>query len=120
MGNYRNFKLVYYFVAMGTARAEREKLEKDLAFFEKYLRADKVYLEPYRGSVTADEAHVELCREIFREHGVEVAGGLTTIGTPFEDMAAICVRILLHRIGQPFGPPQQVAIKPSLIIRATT
>lgn len=49
-----------------------------------------------------------------------VAGGLTTIGTPFEDMAAICVRILLHRIGQPFGPPQQVAIKPSLIVRATT
>ncbi len=78
MGNYRNFRLVYYFVAMGTARAEREKLEKDLAFFEKYLRADKVYLEPYRGSVMADEAQVELCREIFREHGVEVAGGLTT------------------------------------------
>lgn len=49
-----------------------------------------------------------------------VAGGLTTIGTPFEDMAAICVRILLHRIGQPFGQPQQVAIKPSLLVRATT
>ncbi len=78
MGNYRNFKLVYYFVAQGTAWAEREKLEKDLAFFEKYLRVDKVYLEPFRSSVMADEAHVELCRNVFREHGVEVAGGLTT------------------------------------------
>ena len=27
MGNYRNFQLVYYFVAQATARAEREKLE---------------------------------------------------------------------------------------------
>lgn len=49
-----------------------------------------------------------------------VAGGVTTIGTPFDDMAAIAVRILTHRISQPFGQPQQVAIKPSLIVRATT
>ena len=49
-----------------------------------------------------------------------VAGGITTIGTPFDEMAAIAVRILLHRISQPFGQPQQVAIKPSLIVRATT
>ena len=49
-----------------------------------------------------------------------IAGGLTTIGTPLDEIAAIVVRILLHRISQPFGQPQQVAIKPSLIIRATT
>ena len=49
-----------------------------------------------------------------------VAGGITTIGTPFDDMAAIVVRILMHRIDQPFGQPQQVAIKPTLIVRATT
>ena len=83
MGNYRNFKLVYYFVAQGTAYAEREKLEKDIAFFEKYMRVDKVYLEPYRSGVFADDEHVALCRSIFEEHGVEVAGGLTTtIPTP--------------------------------------
>ena len=83
MGNYRNFKLVYYFVAQGTARAQEEKLEKDISFFEKYMRPDKVYLEPYRGGVLADEDHVKLCREIFEKHGVEVAGGLTTtIPTP--------------------------------------
>ena len=86
MGNYRNFKLVYYFVAQGTARAEKEKLEKDLAFFEKYMRVDKVYLEPFRSSVMADSDHVELCRKTFEEHGVEVAGGLTTtILTPEGD-----------------------------------
>ena len=83
MGNYRNFKLVYYFIAQATARAEREKLEKDIAFFEKYMRVDKVYLEPYRSGIRADTEHVELCREVFEKHGVEVAGGLTTtIRTP--------------------------------------
>ena len=86
MGNYRNFKLVYYFVAQGTARAEKEKLEKDIAFFEKHMKVDKVYLEPFRSGVLADEEHVELCRRVFEEHGVEVAGGLTTtIPTPEGD-----------------------------------
>jgi hypothetical protein len=86
MGNYRNFKLVYYFIAQGTARATRETLERDIAFFEKYLRADKVYLEPFRSGIMADEDHVELCRQVFESHGVEVAGGLTTtINTPEGD-----------------------------------
>ena len=86
MGNYRNFKLVYYFIAQATARAEKEKLEKDIGFFEKYLRPDKVYLEPYRAGILADEEHVNLCREVFEKHGVEVAGGLTTtIRTPEGD-----------------------------------
>ena len=83
MGNYRNFKLVYYFVAQGTVRAQREKLEKDIGFFERYMRPDKVYLEPFRSGILADEEQVELCREVFEKHGVEVAGGLTTtIPTP--------------------------------------
>ena len=37
MGNYRNFKLVTYFVAQATAHVTREELEKQLSFFEKYL-----------------------------------------------------------------------------------
>ncbi len=78
MGNYRNFRLATYFVAQGTAEAEKEQLEKDIAFFEKYLRVDKVYLEPFRYGVMADEDKMELCRRIFEAHGIEVAGGLTT------------------------------------------
>ena len=48
MGNYRNFKLVAYFVAGGVQNTTREQLEKDLAFFERHMRLDKIYLEPYR------------------------------------------------------------------------
>lgn len=87
MGNYRNFRLVYYFVAQGTAHADAEKLEKDICFFEKYMRPDKVYLEAYRSGVLASDEQVELCRSLFKKHGMEVAGGLTTtIPTPEEDL----------------------------------
>ncbi|QTE69002.1 hypothetical protein JNO48_03570 [Clostridiales bacterium] len=86
MGNYRNFKLVYYFVAQGTACAAAEKLENDICFFEKYMRPDKVYLEPFRGGTMASEEQVSLCRSLFEKHGIEVAGGLTTtVPTPEGD-----------------------------------
>jgi len=77
MGNYRNFKLVVYFVAGGTQNTTREKLEADLAFFGKHMRLDKVYLEPFR-SIFADEKQVEMCKAVFESHGIEVAGGITT------------------------------------------
>ena len=78
MGNYRNFKLVAYFVAQATARVSEAELEKQLGLFEKYLRLDKVYLEPWRGELASHE-QVEMCRRVFRQHGIEVAGGLTTV-----------------------------------------
>ena len=78
MGNYRNFKLVTYFVAHAAARVTCEELEKQLAFLQRHLRLDKVYLEPWRGELASHE-QIEMCREVFHAHGIEVAGGLTTI-----------------------------------------
>ncbi|MBQ8202022.1 MAG: permease [Clostridia bacterium] len=77
MGNYRNFKLVVYFVAGGVKRATREQLEKDLAFFARHMRLDKVYLEPYR-DFFAGEEQVKMCKAVFQEHDIEVSGGITT------------------------------------------
>lgn len=78
MGNYRNFKLVYYFVAQETASVKEEQLEEEIGFFEKYMRPDKVYLEPFRSGVLASDDQVEMCKRVFEHHGVEVAGGITT------------------------------------------
>ena len=78
MGNYRNFTLVTYFVAHATARVTRDELEKQLAFMEKHLRLDKVYLEPWRGELASHE-QIEMIREVFEKHGVQVAGGITTV-----------------------------------------
>ena len=78
MGNYRNFKLVTYFVAHAAARIKKEELENQIAFLEKYMRLDKVYLEPWRGELASHE-QIEMIRDVFHAHGVEVAGGLTTV-----------------------------------------
>ena len=78
MDHYRNFRLAYYFVAQGTARAEEKKLEKDILFFGKYMRPDKVYLELFRSGLLASGEQTRLCRSVFERHGIEVAGGLTT------------------------------------------
>ena len=78
MGNYRNFTLTTYFVAQATATVTREELERQLDFMLKHLRLDKVYLEPWRG-VLASHEQVELCRQVFESHGIQVAGGLTTV-----------------------------------------
>ena len=77
-GNYRNFMLTTYFVAHGTAHTTREQLEKDLSFFEKHMRLDKIYLEPFRAEQASHE-QVEMCKQVFQAHGIQVEGGLTTV-----------------------------------------
>lgn len=49
-----------------------------------------------------------------------ICGGITTVRTSFDDMAAIAVRILTHRVQHTEGQIQQVAVKPTLVVRATT
>ena len=67
MGNYRNFTLVAYFVAHAAARVTEEELEKQISFFEKYLRLDKIYLEPWRGEMASHE-QIEMIRRVFEKH----------------------------------------------------
>ena len=78
MGNYRNFTLTTYFVAHAACRVTREELEQQLAFIEKYMRLDKVYLEPWRGELASHE-QIEMIRGVLEAHGIQVAGGLTTV-----------------------------------------
>ena len=78
MGNYRNFTLATYFIAQAAARITRPELEQQLAFMQKHLGLDKVYLEPWRGELASHE-QIEMIREVFESHGIRVAGGLTTI-----------------------------------------
>ena len=46
--------------------------------------------------------------------------GLTTIENPLEDMISIAVRVLMSRMKNGDAVPQQIALKPDLIIRGTT
>ena len=78
MGNYKNFDLVVYFIAGGVANATHAELQKDIDFFKRYMRIDKVYLEPFRDGVFATEEQLRMCKEIFEQNGIRAEGGITT------------------------------------------
>ena len=65
MGNYRNFELVVYFVAHGVKNVNENELNEQINFFKKYMRIDKVYLEPFRDGCFASEEQLRLCKKIF-------------------------------------------------------
>ena len=70
MGNYRNFKLVTYFVAHATEHIDKETLQKQINWFGKHMRLDKVYLEPFRGGSFASKEQVLMCKEVFEKNGM--------------------------------------------------
>jgi len=78
MGHYRNFKSVIYCTAQSMVSIQRDALEEQLTFFEKYCGVDKVYLEPYRDGLMIPNEQLEMLKAFFREKGIEVSGALTT------------------------------------------
>lgn len=78
MGHYQSFKTVIYCTADWVERTTQEQLEEQYAFMEKYIGVDKVYLEPYRDSLASKE-QIRMKKKFFREHDVEVSGGITTV-----------------------------------------
>lgn len=77
--HYRNFRTVTYIPAAITQRGTRTQIERDLAFLEKYVGLDKVYLETFRGDTFASKEKVLLWKSVLEDHGVEVSGGFTTV-----------------------------------------
>ena len=78
MANYKNFDLVVYFVADGVVNTTKEKLQSEIDFFNRYMRLEKVYLEPFREGVLASEEQLRMCKEVFYQNGIRTEGGITT------------------------------------------
>ncbi len=78
MGNYKNFELVVYYIAHGVKDTDEAKLEEQIAFFKKYMRIDKVYIEPLRDGCLADEQQLCMTRDVFARNGIRAQGGITT------------------------------------------
>ena len=79
MGHFNNFKVTVYCVSAILQNMDLETLEKQYNFIEKYVGIDKVYLEPYRGSHWVEKDKIREITKFFRDRGVEVSGGLTTV-----------------------------------------
>ncbi|MDR0399364.1 MAG: hypothetical protein LBH51_00285, partial [Treponema sp.] len=78
MGNYRNFTTVIYCIAPWAARITEAELRKQIGFFKHYVNPDKVYLETFR-SEWASKEQLDLCKRVFKEQGIAVSGGITTV-----------------------------------------
>ena len=64
MGNYNNFELVVYFVAHGVKNVNEKQLEEQISFFNKHMRLDKVYIEPFRDGCFASEEQLLLTKSV--------------------------------------------------------
>jgi hypothetical protein len=59
-------------------------LDAEWKEISRQLKVDKVYIEPQRDRVLADDATIETVKKFFLDHGVRVAGGIT-----FSDNAGV-------------------------------
>ena len=83
-GHYQNFKTVVYIPAEVARDFTKEKLSSDLAFLEKYIGLDKVYLESHRTDVDVPKEQLQMVKDFLESKGVEVSGGITTTIDDFE------------------------------------
>ena len=78
MGLYKNFKIASYAHAQYLVSAAEEDIVRQIDYFDAYLGGlDKIYLEPFRGEHRLSEEKAKRFIEIFKERGIEVAGGFT-------------------------------------------
>lgn len=78
MTRYKNFKLVHFCTTQNLLKISEKALRRQLAFFEKYVGCDKVYIEPYRDGETLEEDQLKMVKRVFEENKIEVAGAITT------------------------------------------
>jgi hypothetical protein len=68
--------VVYIPVGVTLKMKDRQWLESSWAAISSQVHVDKVYIETYRSRVLADDQTIEDVKKFFRDHGVEVAGGI--------------------------------------------
>ncbi|HVZ80860.1 MAG TPA: hypothetical protein VHE12_08685 [bacterium] len=77
-GHYKNFRTAIYIVVNATKSfSDRERLQKEFDRVMEQVKFDKVYLEVYRDKNFADESTLEGTIQFFKDHGIEVWGGIT-------------------------------------------
>ena len=85
MGHFHHFKMGVYCTAQTLSRLDEKRLEQEWTYLEKYVGIDKVYLETYRGGTTVDAQRMRMFLDFFHRHGVETAGGITTVVPDLSD-----------------------------------
>jgi hypothetical protein len=74
---HQNFKVAVYIpVNIVEKMQDPHYLESTWKTISSHVKVDKVYIETYRSRNIASAANIEQVKKFFRDHGVEVAGGI--------------------------------------------
>lgn len=77
-GNYKSFKVSVYTRAYEVEKMkDTEYLESTWKLISSQLKVDKIYLETHRDRLIVPQETLDKAKKFFKEHGVEVAGGIT-------------------------------------------
>lgn len=79
---YRNFKVTVYIPVQVVERMNRDPswMQSSWDTISSRVHVDKVFIESYRGGVTADDAALSKVKQFFVSHHVAVAGGMALVG----------------------------------------
>ena len=77
-GNYKSFKVSIYTRAYEVEKmSDPHWLDSTWTIISSQLKVDKIYLETHRDTKIVPQATLDAAKKFFKEHGVEVAGGIT-------------------------------------------
>ncbi|MBN1959412.1 MAG: permease [Deltaproteobacteria bacterium] len=77
--NYKNFKTAFYCTIndVESIYSQLTPFEDELAFIEKHLSINKVYIETYRGRHWVERDKILRLKELFNQRNIAVSGGIT-------------------------------------------
>jgi hypothetical protein len=97
-GNYNSFKVSVY------TRAQEVEKMKDMHWLDstwrvisRQVKVDKIYLETYRDMHLVPDETIRQAKEFFKNHGVEVAGGITFTIDESNNFETFCYSNPEHR-----------------------
>ena len=77
-GNYKSFKVSVYTRAYEVEKmADPHWLDSTWNIISSQIKIDKIYLETHRDLKIVPQATIDQAKKFFKDHGVEVAGGIT-------------------------------------------
>jgi hypothetical protein len=90
-GHYKNFRVAIYIPGGVVDKMKDPRwLQSSYETISSQLKFDKVYIETHRNHQTVDEQLLEQVKKFFRDHGVQVAGGIAFTSNEPRLFASFC------------------------------
>ncbi|MBR3012919.1 MAG: hypothetical protein IKH60_06340 [Bacteroidales bacterium] len=97
-GNYKSYKVAVYARAYEVEKmGDPEWLRSTWETISSQMNVDRIYLETHRDLLIVPQSTVDAAKKFFKEHGVEVAGGITYTVNERNNFETFCYTNPEHR-----------------------